>query len=128
LVARVRFIIFPRLTRGKEGSDCQYPQFTYKGQQVALMVFSSGLSFCSRIGDAQHWFQGSIPFSSLNHPLPKSSHKGRRCHLQDQADIRRSLLVVKVLDYHLSLFIIQHFHCVDSPSRPLGHPSVFLGF
>ena len=111
------------LTRGKEGSDCQYPQITYKGQQVALMVFSSGLSFCSCIGNAQHSFQGSMWFSSLNHPMPKSSHKGRRCHLQDQADMRRSFVVRG----RLSSIFIYHTTFSSTWILPLDHSFIRPG-
>jgi hypothetical protein len=50
--------------------------------------------------------------------MPKSSHKGRRCYLQDQADMRRSLLVVKVLDY---IYLYLSYNIFTTLILPLDH-------
>ena len=58
--ARARCITYPRLQEAEVTATANTHRLRIRVNLVALMVFSSGLSDCSCIGDAQHSQNGSF--------------------------------------------------------------------
>jgi hypothetical protein len=65
--ARARCIFYPRLQEAEVTATANTHILRRRVKPVALMVFSSGLSGCSCIGDAQHSQNGSFNAQNTLH-------------------------------------------------------------